>query len=405
MERCTLCGGKLRPDGRCAECGLDNSRNDKKYHLNTHNDKTSAFHRGKCEDHLNRDREERNSGERKNSGKSGQTDSKKAVGNNSRNESQGAGAARGKRPDSSQGAGAARKETENYSSGKATARQRKQTGTVKKKRSSLGTVVKAILLIYVLNFLFTYLPEAVNEIMDEISERQEAVSYDEAAEVRDPETDDADEEPEIEELQHAWDTQADGYYTAMLTPGVYTVGYDIPAGTYQISCPKGTGWVTLCDQEAEITYFEALYSAQEQKNYEEYMETACPHSEYTELLTLDEGMVLWLEECQYEFLLAGIGDGADSLKEHEPQQLSRTVKLQDSMTAGTDFEQGVYDLVLDGEDTAVCVNINIEETDTPYYIYLDENGGLFQRFPFSRGTTVEADFYGASGEVLLVPSY
>ena len=32
MERCTLCGGRLK-DGRCLDCGLDNTKNDKKYNF------------------------------------------------------------------------------------------------------------------------------------------------------------------------------------------------------------------------------------------------------------------------------------------------------------------------------------------------------------------------------------
>ena len=54
MERCTLCGGRLA-NGRCMECGLDNTKNDKKYHLNIHNEKGTTLHRGNCEDHLNVD--------------------------------------------------------------------------------------------------------------------------------------------------------------------------------------------------------------------------------------------------------------------------------------------------------------------------------------------------------------
>lgn len=55
MEDCRLCGGKLNAAGRCTECGLDNSKSDKKYHLNTHNDKGALLHSGDCEDNLNQD--------------------------------------------------------------------------------------------------------------------------------------------------------------------------------------------------------------------------------------------------------------------------------------------------------------------------------------------------------------
>lgn len=51
-ERCFLCGGPLA-GGRCMECGLDNTKNDKKYQLNTHNASGAHFHEGDCADNLN----------------------------------------------------------------------------------------------------------------------------------------------------------------------------------------------------------------------------------------------------------------------------------------------------------------------------------------------------------------
>lgn len=34
IERCSLCGGRLGSNGICTECGMDNTKNDKKYSLN-----------------------------------------------------------------------------------------------------------------------------------------------------------------------------------------------------------------------------------------------------------------------------------------------------------------------------------------------------------------------------------
>ena len=39
MERCTLCGGRLK-DGRCLDCGLDNTKNDKKYNFTERAERT-----------------------------------------------------------------------------------------------------------------------------------------------------------------------------------------------------------------------------------------------------------------------------------------------------------------------------------------------------------------------------
>ena len=57
MNRCTLCGGKLTLNGKCTECGLDNSKNDKQYRLNQHSEKGMRLHHGDCEENLNKKRE------------------------------------------------------------------------------------------------------------------------------------------------------------------------------------------------------------------------------------------------------------------------------------------------------------------------------------------------------------
>ena len=33
-ERCSLCGGKLDSNNICTECGLDNNKSEKHYHVN-----------------------------------------------------------------------------------------------------------------------------------------------------------------------------------------------------------------------------------------------------------------------------------------------------------------------------------------------------------------------------------
>ena len=51
--------------GRCTECGLDNTKNDKKYHLNLHNEKEEQLHQGTCEENLNKKRQNRTEKEKK----------------------------------------------------------------------------------------------------------------------------------------------------------------------------------------------------------------------------------------------------------------------------------------------------------------------------------------------------
>ncbi len=126
MERyCTLCGGKLA-NGICTECGLDNTKDDKKYNLNTHNDKTLKFHDDDCEDHLNRKSSGKASGT-KASGASGARNSATAA-NAGRTGTASAGSNHGGVNSTAAGTvktGTARKKQLS---------ERGQTGTVKKKK-------------------------------------------------------------------------------------------------------------------------------------------------------------------------------------------------------------------------------------------------------------------------------
>ena len=54
MERCRLCYGRV-VNGRCVDCGLDNSKSDKNYRLNTHNPKSVRMHGGDCDAHVNKE--------------------------------------------------------------------------------------------------------------------------------------------------------------------------------------------------------------------------------------------------------------------------------------------------------------------------------------------------------------
>ena len=54
MERCRLCYGRI-VNGRCVDCGLDNSKSDKNYRLNTHNPKSVRMHGGDCDAHVNKE--------------------------------------------------------------------------------------------------------------------------------------------------------------------------------------------------------------------------------------------------------------------------------------------------------------------------------------------------------------
>lgn len=136
MEDCRLCGGKLNANGRCTECGLDNSKSDKKYHLNTHNDKGALLHRGDCEDNLNQDNGWGLFIPDKKSRKKRQ-----AVPNRPREK------------EKSRAAGTAASSATQAKRRKEL-RERRQTGTVKRKGSCAGSIFWIILIIWCIYYAF-----------------------------------------------------------------------------------------------------------------------------------------------------------------------------------------------------------------------------------------------------------
>lgn len=399
MERCTLCGGKLA-NGRCTECGLDNTKNDKKYRLNAHNEKESRFHSGDCEDNLNQN-----------------CDSSKAWGR------AGAGGSRSFGKDAA-GSGQTGSAAGSGQTGSAMSRarrakvlkERSKTGTVKKK-SGFSRLVFWIVLLVILFELFG------NVLMDMFSESGSSEGV--FGSLMDKLTtitgeDDSDwpedwqaEEAAVEEVsgekpgEIVWNEQSPGYFEEGLTMGIYTVGYEIPAGVYQMFCDTGTAWLYLYDAEADESEFFALYSPESQESYAESF-GECDYYELSGELKLQEGDVIYVEECDEGVFIKGQGDGEDSLKQHEPQKLPGTVAARDGMEAGTDFEPGVYTVTLgelpDDEYGSAYLRVTSGEDDS-YYISLHQAMPVFYRFPFQEGDSIELTCYGTETEVTLTPSY
>lgn len=416
MNRCTLCGGPLGSDGRCRDCGLDNTKNDKKYRLNTHNEKTARLHHGDCEDNLNTDHGWSSPAAKK--GKPGKAAEKKAsaIPNEKRVTGKTAAKTNGEK-DSYEQFGTVRKNTKKV-------KERHATGTVKKKRGPLSRVARWIIILYLINFalsaVFGVIEDADlsgSEIADFLEnifgemdfesgwEDDISVTVDEVS-IGEEEQKDVMEAPE----EKMWDTQDEGYFEAELSLGIYTAGYDIPAGTYQVYCPEESAWLHWQNPSDDYSQYECLFSKEEQENYQEVSDDGtCPYFEYSGLIDLEEGGVIYVQDTYCDLLLRGIGDGRDSLKEHEPQMLAENVMLENGMEAGKDFEAGVYDLVLNGEDIGVSITIHIEESDSTYYIYLMEGCETFYHFPFTDGNKIELEVYGADVAenecVKLVPSY
>ena len=152
MERCTLCGGRL-VDGRCTECGLDNTKNDKKYHLNIHNEKTTMFHRGRCEDNVNRPHDR---GPRAGAGRVQESGSRADAGRVRES---------GSRAEGARDAAADSGEVSDWQKRQKELKKRSRTGTV-----SSGGVRRAAIVIFILCVVFVILG-IVSSLLSEFRSR------------------------------------------------------------------------------------------------------------------------------------------------------------------------------------------------------------------------------------------
>lgn len=373
MERCTLCGGKLA-GGRCTECGLDNTKNDRKYHLNVHNEKVTMFHRGKCEDNLNRDNDKAEK-----SRKSGNPAGKES---NTGKESK---AQRAKK-----------------------LKERRQTGTVKKK-SGAGRLVRWLVILAV---VFEILVGVIGAVMEEMPDFFEEGfgSFMEEIEGKNSGGGSADAEALAKQkpARENWDKTEADYFESELTPGIYNIGYELPAGRYQLYCAEGTAWINWWNPEDE--YSSSIYLLSE-ADQEFYMEDngRCDYFELSEVLELREGAVIYVESCEQSVTITGQSSGA--LMEHKPQNLPEEILLKDGMTVGEDFLAGVYDVafmcddISEGEYASAFLSIKNEENGSTYFVTVDTEHSVFYRFPFKKNSRIELEIYGEEADVKLIPSY
>ncbi|MCD7884378.1 MAG: hypothetical protein LUI87_11850 [Lachnospiraceae bacterium] len=445
-KRCTLCGGKILPSGICAECGWDNSKNDEGYRLNTHNGAGMRLHEGDCEDVLNRKNPHKQAGTSDSAdhmakGDSARTRTEKMSGGNTRTRTEKMSGGNTRTRTEKMSGGNTRTRTEGTSAG-STRPQTKRTSPgeagpqaghqpVRKKHRLLRWL---IVLFFAWEILDTVFSDAFSEVQwflsDLAAEIREAVEESGFLEDRfsdeddwiysgDDEDDvgivandlvngtDSDERPERE----IWDEDSEGYVSMELTQGYYTVGYEIPAGEYQLECFEDTAWISFYYTADEVPYYDylILYSEEEQEAYPEYMDgEECLWYELSPVITLEEGVILAVDSMSSDVWLTGEGEGMDSLKERKEQHLNNILLSEAEVwTVGEEgFEEGIYDLVVSGEGASAYVRIESENGYENYTgIILDENWDKFLHYPFLEGDSLTVTLYNEDTEVWLLPSW
>ncbi|MCD7744754.1 MAG: hypothetical protein LUI13_05635 [Lachnospiraceae bacterium] len=280
-------------------------------------------------------------------------------------------------------------------------------------RRVIVVLVVIFIIVFVLGeFLDEFFPMLLVDVSDTIGEMVSdgmngGDDYDDGD---DDDWEDADSgKPELQQ----WDETADGYLTTELDQGNYYVGYDIPAGEYQLECLEGSAYATWesPDEEGGAYGFVILYSEEKQEDYNTYWgeEEECPWYELSPVFELSEGMVLNLDDASSGIVLTGVGEGIDSLKDHEPQSATESIYLSDdmTMTVGEDFEAGVYDIrvVVDG-NTYAWVDVEKEDGMTDgISLSTYENMEDYLRYNLEDGDVVTVTTYGTDARIMLVPSW
>ncbi|MCD8014241.1 MAG: hypothetical protein LUG99_13890 [Lachnospiraceae bacterium] len=461
-NRCMLCGGRLASTGRCVVCGWDSTKNDTHYRLNTHNETTTHLHQGECEENLNRDNDgspvRLNFNRRKSAGGSSSwSSSTTAGGSQSRSGSSGGSQKRS----NSTAAGGSQKQS-GSSGGSGTGSQapggRKSSGWASKnlnrekrkaqavktrvtrkqeerskettrqfssanpekassaknggKRSAgagkkLWWLIFALIAITVILDVGEFLMDDVfPELLETVSDTFEEIGIGGFGEDDDGEASDA-----VCPERQQWDETAEGYLTTELSQGNYYVGYDIPAGTYQLECLDGIAYVTwdALDEASGTHGFVILYSEEERADYTESWDgEECPWFELSEVFELSENMVLEIEGVGSGLWLTGEEDETDSLMEHESQSASEQIFFSEDRTwvVGEDFEPGVYDICAAGADAYVWVDIEKEDGSSDgFSLSLYEGIDEFLRYSLEEGDEISVTTYGEDVEVTLTPSW
>ena len=366
MERCRLCYGRV-VNGRCVDCGLDNSKSDKNYRLNTHNPKGVRMHGGDCDTHVNKEVK-----------------------------------------------------------GSARARQlkkRQATGTVQRRRGKKWVAILLVAAVYVIPSVIEIAEDHIDEIRETVSswgdgslgdliseifgEEQPADSFEDQA-IADSSEIIADEDRALPE-KIVWDAEDPLYYEEKLQAGFYTAGYDFPAGTYQVTCTSGEAmieWYAADEESGEDGYALLLSEAWKDELDLEEDEMYAEYGPCTEELTLEENAMLYVWD-DGDILMEGMKESASPLKTRRSQAgLPKSVIVPaDGLESGTDFPEGVYDLCYRGDGFA-SVEVKYDDGNI-FYLDLGSNHAVILRIPFEQsGITVSVPEYDMNeGDLVLRPSW
>lgn len=346
-NQCYLCGGKLLK-GYCPACGLDNTKLERThYHLNESN----AARRLEAEIEIGgEDRKEKKENK-------------------------------------------AKDKTKNKTKNKTENRTVRTKRTPKNGKSGSGYSGQRVKLIRVVLAVIVISGFAVDFIKEQINQ-SEFVSYegDFSYEGEDPYTDDPYRDA-------AYPLSDDGeVYETELEPGEYLVGVHLPEGKYLVELMDGEGSFGVTDYENNIYLWENFGQDQE------YEVTGM-----TDVRLYTGARVEIDDDVKLKFATE---NGQTERMESISNPLSKEYTLTNAapMTAGIDFEAGIYDVQLISEQGWTVLNYNVP-TDAEYAeggvyergLCLDASGRdrVYRNLVLPKGTVISIE---EEEELLLTPS-
>ena len=296
-KRCSLCGGKLNSRGICTECGLDNSKSDKNYRINrsdcdgmplTHVHEEKEKHRpDRKADHREINHKETNH-KKRDYGKQGYR----------MNESDMTGKKR---------------------------RKHVQTPDITNRRRPLKIVILAIIVIVVLGNLYE---EHKYDIEYAVGDAVQGVFQD----TGDQKTNDTDE-TDYDHYQYVTrEIPKEGESADYeLASGNYVVGVEIPEGIYTVTPQDDYDTVQIDDPENSIYLYE--YTEGKKDKIKDIRLYKGAH------LTLNCRTTVKLHTDNAQDI-----EAMETAGQSNPLTESVDIKGQKTLTAGRDFEPGIYDL-------------------------------------------------------------
>lgn len=426
-KRCYLCGGRLS-GGRCVECGLDNTRNEKKtYRLNYSNVENkmkspseanewnsakARAQRGaaRAKEHTKRSeamakaRVEREA-ELTKTYAAKELDTSKTHIKEQKETTSEYGAKETSTPAAFHPAGAgyhtsgtgnsgytytagsstSRRQTSNVNRTSGIGRKISTTANSVNRIKSIGVI--AALVITVIGFLIDYISD--HGYSGQFADKAAPIAESESVEETDP---------------YAYagrELSAEGEaFSITLEPGAYQAGIHLPEGNYQVILEEGSGSVMVNDEENSIYIWQSMGTDEEFDEVEQWEDVRVYQGADIEV-TGDVRVFFETENGQL-----------DSMAAMQENPLTEDVLLKKGveLTAGEDFPAGVYDLKSMGEWTSVRYKVPLyTDYEEDEWNFLEQSkwvsgGGIdmiYHNVILPRGTLVTCS---EDGDVLLTPA-